>query len=259
MSSTRLRSVSSPCPSTIAFLISGPASASAVAWKRVPIERPGGAEGQGRGHAPPVGDPARGQHRRRGRQVHHDRHEGQRGPAAAGPVPAGLGALGHDDIGPERPAACLASSRSVTWMISAAPACRMGPVNGRGSPKDNITARGRYCSARSTVPVSAAQLWNPTPQGWLVPSAATGSSRSSQARSPFPPPSRPSPPPFETAAVRAPPAVPPIGASAMGCRSENIVVNAVDNVMTPSSPGPGPEPGRLPAPRPDEILGTLAA
>ena len=144
-------------------------------------------------------------------------------------------------------------------MISAAPARRMGPVNGRGSPKDSITALGRYCSARSTVPVSMAQLWNPTPQGWLVPSAATGSSRSSQARSPFPPPSRPSPPAFETAAVRAPPAVPPIGASAMGCRSENIVVNAVDNVMTPSSPGPAPEPGRLPAPRPDEILGTLAA
>ena len=64
-----------------------------------PDERAGGTESQGRGHAPPVGDPARGQDRRGGSQVHHDRHEGQRGPAAAGPVAAGFGALGHDDIG----------------------------------------------------------------------------------------------------------------------------------------------------------------
>ena len=40
MSSTRLRSVSSPCPSTIAFLISGLARDSAVAWNRVPMSAP---------------------------------------------------------------------------------------------------------------------------------------------------------------------------------------------------------------------------
>ena len=115
-----------------------------------PDQRSGGTQSQGRGHAPPVGDPARGQDRRGCRQVHHDRHEGQRGPAAAGPVPAGSVPWATMTSAP-RSTACLASSRSVTWMISAAPACRMSPVNGRGSPKDSITALGRYRSARSTV------------------------------------------------------------------------------------------------------------
>jgi hypothetical protein len=40
MSSTLLRSVSSPPPSTMAFFASGSASASAVAWNREPISAP---------------------------------------------------------------------------------------------------------------------------------------------------------------------------------------------------------------------------
>jgi hypothetical protein len=40
MSSSVLRSVSSPRPSTIAFLAAGSASASAVAWNRVPMSAP---------------------------------------------------------------------------------------------------------------------------------------------------------------------------------------------------------------------------
>jgi hypothetical protein len=89
--------------------------------------------------------------------------------------------------------------------------------------------------------MSMAQLWNPTPHGQLVPAATTGSSRSSQSGSPAPPPSSPSPPPLETAAVSAPPADPPIGASAMGCGTEKSSVNAVDNakvaILAPPPPG----------------------
>src|SRR6202020_796247 len=50
--------------------------------------------------------------------------------------------------------ACLASSRLVTWMISAVPDARTGPASGRGSPKDSITAAGRAASASSTVAAS---------------------------------------------------------------------------------------------------------
>jgi hypothetical protein len=40
---------------------------------------------------------------------------------------------------------------------------------------------------------------------------------------------------LETAAASAPPADPPIGASAIGCRIENNSVNAVDNTIALSS------------------------
>jgi NADPH:quinone reductase-like Zn-dependent oxidoreductase len=45
----------------------------------------------------------------------------------------------------------------------------MGETNGRESPKDSMTARGWYASARSTVATSLDQHWNPTPQGLSVP------------------------------------------------------------------------------------------
>ena len=96
-----LRSVSSPRPSTIALLIDGIDQRLGRGLEPGPDQRPGGAEGQGGGHSPPVGDPAGGQHRRRCGQVHHDRHERQRGPPAPGAMPAALGALRHDDIGAE--------------------------------------------------------------------------------------------------------------------------------------------------------------
>src|SRR5580704_4674459 len=124
-------------------------------------------------------------------------------------------------------------------MISAAPARRIGSMNGRGSPNDSMTAFGRYPSANSIVPASTAQLWNPTPQAMGVPSARIGSSRASQARSPPPPPSRPRPPPRQTAATRAAPADPPIGARAMGCRTEKYSVNGVRNVMAAIHPPRG--------------------
>lgn len=64
-------------------------------------ERPGGPQCQGGGHATTVGDPTGRQHRRRCRQVHHDRYERQRGPPAPRPVPTALAPLRHDDIGPQ--------------------------------------------------------------------------------------------------------------------------------------------------------------
>nr|BBJ50407.1 hypothetical protein SAVMC3_30360 [Streptomyces avermitilis] len=57
---------------------------------------------------------------------------------------------------------------------------------------------------------------------------------------PAPAPSMPSPPPRETAAARAPPADPPIGASAIGCCTPNSSVNRVDSpiaaIMPPEHP-----------------------
>jgi hypothetical protein len=69
--------------------------------KTSPDQRPGGTQSQGRCHAPPIGDPARGQHRRRGSQIHHDRHERQRRPPAQGAMPTAFGPLRHDDISAE--------------------------------------------------------------------------------------------------------------------------------------------------------------
>lgn len=120
-------------------------------------------------------------------------------------------------------------------MMSAAPVRRTRSVYALGSPKENITALGRCSSARSTACVSICQVRKPMPHGLSVPCSTSGTSRASQSGSPFPEPSNPSPPPRETAAVSAPPADPPIGASAIGCRTPNSFVNAVDNAMPTSS------------------------
>lgn len=71
------------------------------------------------------------------------------------------------------------------------------------------------------------------PHGFPV-AATVGASRAGHSASPFALPSSPSPPARETAAASAPPADPPIGASAIGYRTPDISVNAVDH----STPAP---------------------
>lgn len=95
---------------------------------------------------------------------------------------------------------------------------------------------------------AAPWLWKPTPHGLPVPSATIGSSRASQSGFPLPPPSSPRPPPLETAAASAPPADPPIGASAIGCCNENNSVNAVDNAIAAAITLPGSPCQPTPAP-----------
>ncbi len=77
-------------------------------------------------------------------------------------------------------------------------------------------------------------------------------SGSSHFGCPFPPPTSPSPPAFDTAAASAPPADPPIGASAIGYRTPNISVNAVGHAMIvsltarpPPDGGPGASRDRI--------------
>ncbi|MDW6065642.1 hypothetical protein SAZ11_57475 [Streptomyces sp. FXJ1.4098] len=78
--------------------------------------------------------------------------------------------------------ALRASSMSVTWMISGAPALRTRSTNGLGSPKDSITAIGLCSSVRAITPSSIAHVWKPMPQGFPAHSSTrTGSSRASQS------------------------------------------------------------------------------
>ena len=238
MSSTVLRSVSSPCPSMIALLIEGSTSASVVAWNRVPMSAPAAprasAAATPRPSAiPPAASTGVGAARSTTTGTNGSVDRPRRAPCPPLSVPCAT------MTSAPRSTACLASSRSVTWMISVTPARRIGGTNARGSPKDSITATGLCSSARSTVPTSTAQLWKPMPHGLSVPSARTGSSRASQPGSPLPPPSSPRPPPLETAAASAPPAEPPIGASAIGCRNEHNSVNAVDKAMATIIAPPG--------------------
>ena len=230
MSSTLLRSVSSPRPSTMAFLASGLTRDSAVAWNRVPISAPAAPSASAAATPRPSAMSPGGQHRDRRRQVHHDRRQRQRGPAPPGAVPARLGALGDDHVRAfvhrlprllhvrdlnDQPDAGLADE----------PGERPGVAEGQHHRRRLVLQRGRQ---RAGIDRPALEADAPRP--WVV-SATSVSSRESQSRSPEPPPSRPSPPPFDTAAASAPPADPPIGASAIGCRMPNISVNAVDNVM----------------------------
>src|SRR5262249_56590700 len=87
--------------------------------------------------------------------------------------------------------ACLASSRSVTWMISTTPALRTSPASGPGSPKDSMMALGRCAKACSIVAGPVAQVWNPTPQGLPVPSVAIATARPTHPEPAPPPPPRP--------------------------------------------------------------------
>src|SRR6266498_3429890 len=126
-------------------------------------------------------------------------------------MPTGFGALRHDHVGAHihrlsglLKVGCLDDQR------------RAGLADGLGQ-RSRVTegqhhGPGLCSSARSMVSTLIAQPWKPTPHGLSVPSATIGSSRASQAASPLPPPSRPSPPPLETAAASAPPADPPMGA-----------------------------------------------
>ena len=85
----------------IAFLADGIRQALGRGLETGAQQGPGRAQRERRGYASPVCDPAGRQDRYRRSQIRYSRHERQRGPAAAGAVPAGLGALRHDDVGTE--------------------------------------------------------------------------------------------------------------------------------------------------------------
>jgi hypothetical protein len=77
---------------------------------------------------------------------------------------------------------------SVTCTNSGTPAACTRAANGHGSPKDNMSACGRWSRTQSTVDTSTAHARKPMPQGCDVFDVTTRSSRSSQLRSPRPAP-----------------------------------------------------------------------
>ncbi len=169
MSSTLLRSVSSPPPSTMAFLASGSASASAVARNRVPTSAPAApsasAAATPRPSAiPPAASTGTGATRSTTAGTNASVDHPRRAPCPPASVPCATITSAPTST------ACRASARSVTWMIKVVPDRRTISANGRGSPNESMTARGSGRSAYSTAPGSIAQLWNPTPHGREVPS-----------------------------------------------------------------------------------------
>ncbi len=141
MSSTVLRSVSSPRPARIAWLIEGSASASAVAWNRVPSSVPGAPRASTAATPrpsamPPAASTGVGAARSTTIGTNGSVDRPRRAPCPPPSVPCAT------MTSAPRSTACLASSRSVTWMISAVPAWRTFSANGRGSPKDSIIAAG---------------------------------------------------------------------------------------------------------------------
>ena len=141
MSSTVLRSVSSPRPAMMAVLADGSTSASAVARKRVPISAPAAPRAKAAATPrpsaiPPAASTTVGAARSTttGTNGSVDRPRWAPWPPASVPCATMTSA--------PRSTACRASLTSVTWMISSAPVCRTRSANRRGSPKDSITAAG---------------------------------------------------------------------------------------------------------------------
>ena len=218
------------------LLIAGSTSASAVAWNRVPMSAPAApsasAAATPRPSAiPPAASTGVGAARSTTTGTNGSVDRPRRAPCPPASVPCAT------ITSAPRSTACLASSRSVTWMISAAPAARMGGGNGRGSPKDSITARGPCASACSTVPTSTDQLWKPTPHGRLVPLRHDRQLAIQPGRVPAAAAQQ-----AEAAAVARPPRParrPPIRPSARarsGAGRRTVSVNAVASAMPPSSP-----------------------
>lgn len=226
MSETRLRSVSSPPPSIIAFVTDGVTSASQAARNRVPSPRR--PEGQRSRNTPAISDPAGRQHRRGRSQVNHDRNEGQSGPAAA--VPASFGALRHDDISSDVQG--LPGFFEVGHLYDqhcSRPADRRdeGPGITKGQ-HHGMRVTCQRASHRDHVGRPALEPHAPGLAGvfggdleLLVQPARILAAATDQ----------PQPPPWETAAASAPPDAPPMGAGAMGCCNEKNSVNAVRKAM----------------------------
>src|SRR5262245_14878745 len=146
----------------------------------------------------------------------------------------GFGALRHDDIG--------AQVDSLPGLVQIRDLNDQGRSRladmfheGARVAEGQHDRAGAYSSASSTGAASMAQVRKPTPHGLSMSEAMIDTSRASHSRSPFPAPSIPSPPPRDTAPASAPPAEPPIGASAIGCRTPNSSVNCVDNAIPASS------------------------
>ncbi len=242
MSSTLLRSVSSPRPSTIALAAAAVHEGLGGGLEAGADQRPGGTEGQRGGHAAPVGDPARGQHRHRRRQVDHDRHERQRGPAVPGAVAAASVPCATMTSAP-RSSACRASSR-LGDLDDQRRAGRADRAGERARVAEGQHHRGRpgLPSASSTV----ASVDRPALEA-DAPGAARAAGHRPAARGPASSGSRcrrraaRGRRRWMTAAASAPPADPPIGASAIGCRSPSSSVNAVRSAM--AAPSVGRRPG----------------
>lgn len=224
MSSTLLRSVSPPSLNDrladrgIDKRLDGGLEAS-------PEQHAGRLKRQRRRHATPVGDPAGGQHRCRRNQIDDDRHEGQRRSPTLGTVTTAFGSLGHDDVGADIHR--LSGLLKVSDLDDQRHARLTDGLHERTRVSEGQHDGARLVRQRTFDRVDGDRpaLESDTP-GLFSAQATIGSSRSSQSRSPLPPPSSSSPPPLETAAVKAPPAEPPIGASAIGCCTEKNTVNA---------------------------------
>lgn len=237
MSRTRWRSVSSPSPSTIALAVAGATRASAVAWKRAGADqRPVGPQGQGGRHATAVGDPVGRRHRNRRRQVHHDRRNGSVDRPCRAPCP---------------PASVPCAPITSAQVQSPAGLLQIGDLNDQPDARvadafreGARVAEGQHHRRRTVfecphdhIDVDRPRLKADTPGRPGNSAGRRGSSRAGHSWSPFPLPSSPSPPPRETAAVRAPPADPAIGARAIGCSTPKSSVNAVDSPMAAISAG----------------------
>src|SRR5215207_191784 len=129
--------------------------------------------------------------------------------------------------------AARASSTSWTWQSNAQPAAFMTGTYGRGSPKESMNTCGSYPRANSTASLVACQVIRPTPQGRVASVLARDNSSRIQSASPYPPPTSPRPPPFETAAARRPPETLPMGAETMGYSRPNFSVSAVLGAIDP--------------------------
>ena len=182
MSRTLLRCVSWPRPATIACTIEGSTSASAVAWERVPINAPSAPSARAAARPRPSAIPpaaSTGTGAARSTTIGTER---ERGSAEARAAAAALRSLGHDDVGAEahRPArlvqvghlndqrrARAAHRRDVRGGVAEGQHHRLGAV---------------LQLARSTVPISTAQVRKPMPH--VLPVSATiGASRASQSGS----------------------------------------------------------------------------
>src|SRR5581483_8104644 len=131
--------------------------------------------------------------------------------------------------------ASRAAARLCTCSTSRQPCALIVSTNGDGSPKERKNARGRYESASATISAVAFQVMSPTPQARSVFSTTSRSSRCIHAGSPYPPPTKPSPPAFDTAAASSPPATTPIGASAIGWLRPNSSVKSF-SIMARENP-----------------------
>ena len=152
-------------PSTIAFLAAGSTRASAVARNRVPTSAPAAPSASAAATPRPSAIPPAASTGTGAARSTTTGHERQRGPAVPGAVAAGLGALGHDDVGAEvHRLPGFVEGGHLDDQHARPPRGRARRA-GRDRRRTASPRPAGDSSARSTVPLSTAQLWKPTPQG----------------------------------------------------------------------------------------------